>query len=216
MCWSPFSHLPINSLRTRDLTTHLCSFKFVVMVSLEGKLNQSLDLELVKRCLCVELWDTLRGTEGKEESFPQSRQHLLAPTRYEGVWRKGSFLYLPASLLVCGRIYSCCLHGGFCLLLTSECSFFYIPCTSSGSLQTTITRLGLQRHLALWVEQGMKFSALPPSSQTIGLPRQNHGSQTNKSLLYTLFILLILYRNLIQSLGMVYASYVDWGDESNS
>lgn len=87
---------------------------------------------------------------------------------------------------------------------------------SSGSLQTSITRLRLQRHLVLWVEQGMKFSALQPSSQTIGLPRQNHGSQSNKSLLYPLFILLIFYRNLIQILGMVYPSYVDWGDESNS
>lgn len=151
----------------------------------------------------------MRGTDEKAESLPQSRQHFLAPTRSEGVWRKGSFLYLLASLLVCRRIYSCCLHGCFRLLLTSECGFFYIPRSSSGSLQTAITRLGLRRHLALWVEQGMKLSALPPSSQTIGLPRQNHGSQTNKSLLYTLFILLILYRNLIQSLGMVYASYVD-------
>lgn len=215
MCWSPFSHLPINSLRTCDLTVHLCSFKFVVMVSLEGKLNQSLDLELVKRRLCVELWDTLRGTDEKGESLPQSRQHLLAPTRYVGVWRKGSFLYLPASLLVCGCIYSCCLYCCFRLLLTSECGFFYILRSSSGSLQTSITRLGLRRRLVLWVEQGMKFSALPPSSQTIELPRQNHGSQTNKSLLYTLFILLNLYWKLIHSLGMVYAFCVDW-DESNS
>lgn len=211
MCWPPFSHLPINSLRTRDLTAHLCYFKFVVMVTLKGKLNQSLDLELVKRHLCVELWHTSRTTDEKGE-----RQHLLAPTRYEGVWRKGNSLYLSASLLAGGRIYSCCLYGCFVLLLTSECGFFSIPRSSSGSLQTSITRLRLQRHLALWVEQGMKFSALPPSSQTIGLPRRNHRSQSNKSLLYPLFILLILYRNLIQILGMVYASYVDWGDESNS
>lgn len=102
MFWSPFSHLPINSLRSCDLTAHLCSFKFVVMVSLEGKLNQSLDLELAKRhAFCAELWDNFERHWREGESLPQSRQHLLAPTRYEGVWRKTAFFTCrPRSLFV--------------------------------------------------------------------------------------------------------------------
>lgn len=107
------------------------------------------------------------------------------------------FICLPQSLLVGASTPQLML-----LLLTSGWSFFYLPlkiCSSSGILQTSITSLGLLGHLALWVEQVTRFSALPPSSQTIGLPRQNQGSRANKSLLYSMLILLVLYGTLIQT-----------------
>lgn len=185
------SHLyaSINSLRTQDLTAPSNLWWLALRTS-------SIGAWILSQLRGMPLSRTMRYLERNWWERAESTQSTFwLGFRYEGVWRESSALHLPASLLAGGCICSCCLSCCFYLPLTSECSFFCLPpktCSSSGMLQTSITRLGLLRHLALWVEKVTRLSALPPSSQTIGPLRQNHGSQSNKSLLYSMFIRLAL------------------------